>query len=654
VYGSNSSGKYAGSISRKILSTGISHIGVLALWLGGMAFHGAYFSNYTAWLVDPLHILPSAQVVSSLVGQDIINSDLGGSVFRGIHITSGLFSLWRTQGIISLGALKFASFGALLMSFISLLGGYFHLHISSGGASSTLGSYTLVGAPGSSAGYSRINLYYLLVIVSLGSLLWSGHCYHVSLTSQLLLGYHVFELAQLNVPMFYNPSYGISSLTASLYDTTGAFSSSSLVAHHLTLGLTGIISSIISLLLVRTGGTRAISSRIVNDSSLVSTSSILLSINLALIGSSSIVYGHHAITINCYSYISNDYTSMLAIFTHHMWIGGILLLGAAAHSSIFLITSTPRSLSLLQLYSHRDILLGHLVWVNLFLGFHSFGLYVHNDTNQALASPGDLFSENSLQLSPILGRLLSLHEPTLFTLRLLGTKVISGPMDLCTADFLVHHIHGFTIHVTVLLMVKACLYSRSTRLVPDKATLGFRYPCDGPGRGGTCQISPWDHIFLGLFWSYNSISVVIFHFYWKISSDVYGTFSPATNTVTHASSPDFSLNSITINGWLRNFLWSKVGSLIQSYGTSLCGFTLLFIASHFVWSFSLMFLFSGRGYWQELIESILWSHTKLNLSAFIAPRALSINQGRALGVTHYLLGAIGTTWTFFHSSFYTS
>jgi hypothetical protein len=49
------------------------------------------------------------------------------------------------------------------------------------------------------------------------------------------------------------------------------------------------------------------------------------------------------------------------------------------------------------------------------------------------------------------------------------------------------------------------------KLIPDKANLGFRFPCDGPGRGGTCQSSSWDHVFLGLFWMYNSISVVIFH-----------------------------------------------------------------------------------------------------------------------------------------------
>ncbi|KAL2893235.1 hypothetical protein RDABS01_009144 [Bienertia sinuspersici] len=53
-----------------------------------------------------------------------------------------------------------------------------------------------------------------------------------------------------------------------------------------------------------------------------------------------------------------------------------------------------------------------------------------------------------------------------------------------------------------------------------------------------------------------------------------------------------------------------------------------------------MFLFSGRGYWQELIESIVWAHNKLKVAPATHPRALSIVQGRAVGVTHYLLGGI--------------
>ncbi|GKF61950.1 photosystem I P700 chlorophyll A apoprotein A1 [Tanacetum coccineum] len=56
---------------------------------------------------------------------------------------------------------------------------------------------------------------------------------------------------------------------------------------------------------------------------------------------------------------------------------------------------------------------------------------------------------------------------------------------------------------------------------------------------------------------------------------------------------------------------------------------------------------SGRGYWQELIESIVWAHNKLKVAPATQPRALSIVQGRAIEVTHYLLGGIATTWAFF-------
>jgi photosystem I P700 chlorophyll a apoprotein A1 len=220
------------------------------------------------------------------------------------------------------------------------------------------------------------------------------------------------------------------------------------------------------------------------------------------------------------------------------------------------------------------------------------------------------------------------------------------PIALGTADFMVHHIHAFTIHVTVLILLKGVLYSRSSRLIPDKMNLGFRFPCDGPGRGGTCQVSGWDHVFLGLFWMYNSLSIVIFHFSWKMQSDVWGTVAP-DGTVSHITAGNFAQSAITINGWLRDFLWAQSAQVINSYGSALSAYGIMFLAGHFIFAFSLMFLFSGRGYWQELIESIVWAHNKLRVAPAIQPRALSIIQGRAVGVAHYLLGGIVTTWAFF-------
>jgi photosystem I P700 chlorophyll a apoprotein A1 len=95
---------------------------------------------------------------------------------------------------------------------------------------------------------------------------------------------------------------------------------------------------------------------------------------------------------------------------------------------------------------------------------------------------------------------------------------------------------------------------------------------------------------------------------------------------------------------LRDFLWAQASQVLNSYGSALSAYGLMFLGAHFVWAFSLMFLFSGRGYWQELIESIVWAHNKLKVAPAIQPRALSITQGRAVGLAHYLLGGIATTW----------
>ncbi|BAH91490.1 Os01g0967400, partial [Oryza sativa Japonica Group] len=151
-----------------------------------------------------------------------------------------------------------------------------------------------------------------------------------------------------------------------------------------------------------------------------------------------------------------------------------------------------------------------------------------------------------------------------------------------------------------LILLKVVLFARSFRLIPDKANLGFRFPCDWLGRGGTYQVSAWDHVFLCLFWMYNSISVVIFHFSWKMQSDVWGTISDQ-GVVTHITGGNFAQSSTTINGWLRDFLWAQASQVIQSYGSSLSAYGLFFLGAHFVWAFSLMFLFSGMRCWLAAI-----------------------------------------------------
>nr|QHD45311.1 photosystem I P700 chlorophyll a apoprotein A1 [Grateloupia turuturu] len=676
-------------ISRKIFSAHFGQLAIIFLWLSGMYFHGARFSNYIAWLSNPTTIKPSAQIVWPIVGQEILNGDVGGG-FQGVQITSGFFQLWRASGITTEFELYATAIGGLVMASLMVFAGWFHYHK----AAPKLEWFQNVE--------SMMN-HHLAGLLGLGCLSWAGHQIHIALPINKLLDSGVSPqelplpheflvnrdlMCQLYpsfskgiLPFFtlnWNEYSDFLTFKGGLNPVTGGLWLSDTAHHHLALAVLfliaghmyrtnwGIGHSMKEILEAHKGPFTGEGHKGLYE--ILTTSwHAQLAINLAMMGSLSIIVAHHMYAMPPYPYIATDYPTQLSLFTHHMWIGGFCIVGAGAHASIFMVRDYNPAQNynnvLDRIIRHRDAIISHLNWVCIFLGFHSFGLYIHNDTMRALGRSQDMFSDTAIQLQPIFAKWVqNIHTlapsntspNTLATASYafggdvvsVGNKIAIMPIPLGTADFMVHHIHAFTIHVAVLILVKGFLFARNSRLIPDKSNLGFRFPCDGPGRGGTCQVSGWDHVFLGLFWMYNSLSIVIFHFSWKMQSDVWGSVSP-TGTISHITGGNFAQSAITINGWLRDFLWAQASQVIQSYGSALSAYGLIFLGAHFVWAFSLMFLFSGRGYWQELIESIVWAHNKVKVAPSIQPRALSITQGRAVGVAHYLLGGIGTTWAFF-------
>ena len=681
-------------ISRKIFSAHFGHLAVVFIWLSGMYFHGARFSNYEAWMANPMGIRPSAQTVWPIVGQEILNADVGGG-FQGIQITSGLFHLWRASGITNSTQLYATAIGGLVMAGLMLFAGWFHYHK----RAPKLEWFQNVE--------SMLN-HHLAGLFGLGSLSWAGHQIHVAAPINQLLDAGVdpkdiplpheflFDkafMAELypsfaqGLKPFFTLDWGqyadFLTFKGGLNPTTGSLWMTDMAHHHLAIAVMFLVAGH----MYRTNWGIGHSLKETLDGHkgdpllfggeghvgmyefLTQSWHAQLAINLALGGSVTVIVAQHMYAMPPYPYLATDYATQISLFTHHMWIGGFLIVGAGAHGAIALVRDYDPAKHVNNVLDRvlrvRDAIISHLNWVCIFLGFHSFGLYIHNDTMQALGRPQDMFSDTAIQLQPVFAQWIQgLHTaataaagtapnalaPASYAFGgdvvAVGGKVAMMPIELGTADFMVHHIHAFTIHVTVLILLKGVLYSRNSRLIPDKSELGFRFPCDGPGRGGTCQVSAWDHVFLGLFWMYNSISIVIFHFSWKMQSDVWGTVSD-NGTVSHIAGGNFAASAITINGWLRDFLWAQASQVINTYGSALSAYGLMFLGAHFIWAFSLMFLFSGRGYWQELIESIVWAHNKLKVAPAIQPRALSITQGRAVGVAHYLLGGIATTWAFF-------
>ena len=97
-----------------------------------------------------------------------------GSYYSGKVITSGLYQLWLSEGILNQSNLKLASLVKLISSLIYLFGGYIHFHISF-----LTNSFVCK--------LSSISNHHILISFSLGLPSWSGHNIHIALPLNKLL-----------------------------------------------------------------------------------------------------------------------------------------------------------------------------------------------------------------------------------------------------------------------------------------------------------------------------------------------------------------------------------------------------------------------------------------------------------------------------------
>ena len=264
------------------------------------------------------------------------------------------------------------------------------------------------------------------------------------------------------------------------------------------------------------------------------------------------------------------------------------------------------------------MVLSHLSWICLWLGFHTLGVYLHNDTAFAFCE-----QEKQILIEPVFAHLHSTYS-----------IAPVGP-----GDFLAHHAIALGLHLTLLILLKGSLDGAGSKLMPDKIHFGYGFACDGPGRGGTCDISAWDSFYLATFWMVNTNAWITFYFHWK-----HLTLWPNIHS--------FDESSTYLNGWFRDYLWLNSTPLIHGYNTfganDLSLWAWAFLGAHLCWATGFMFLISWRGYWQEFIDIILYMHLKtpivynLWLGSVSTPLALSIVQARFVGLVHFSTGFIFT------------
>ena len=144
------------------------------------------------------------------------------------------------------------------------------------------------------------------------------------------------------------------------------------------------------------------------------------------------------------------------------------------------------------------------------------------------------------------------------------------------------------------------------------------------------------------FWALNLIAWVTFYWHWKHLAIWQGNVAQFNESGTY------------LMGWFRDYLWLNSAQLINGYNpfgvNALSVWAWMFLFGHLVWATGFMFLISWRGYWQELIETLVWAHQRTPIANLVGwrdkPVALSIVQARLVGLAHFTIGNILTFGAF--------
>jgi len=687
------------NLYQKIFASHFGHLAIIFLWTSGTLFHVAWQGNFEQWIKDPLNVSPIAHAIwDPHFGQPAIDAFTQGGASNPVNIAySGVYQWFYTIGMRSNNELHGGAMFLLLFSALLLFAGWLHLQPKFRPSLSWFKNAE-----------SRLN-HHLAGLLGVSSLAWTGHLIHVAIPESR--GQHVGWDNFLSTPPhpaglapFFTGNWGV---YAQNPDTAGHIFSTSegagtailtflggfhpqteslwltdIAHHHLAIAVVFIIAghmyrtnfgighSIKDIL----NAHKPPSGKLGNGhkglyDTLNNSLHFQLGLALASLGVVTSLVAQHMYAMPPYAFLAQDQTTMAALYTHHQYIAGFLMVGAFAHGAIFFVRDydpeSNKNNVLARMLEHKEALISHLSWVSLFLGFHTLGLFVHNDVVVAFGTP-----EKQILIEPVFAQWIqAAHGKLLYGFDTLlsnsdslsssaGAAYLPGWLDAINSgsnslfltigpgDFLVHHAIALGLHTTALILIKGALDARGSKLMPDKKDFGYAFPCDGPGRGGTCDISAWDAFYLAMFWMLNTLGWLTFYWHWKHLGVWQGNLA------------QFNENSTYLMGWFRDYLWANSGQLINGYNpyatNNLSVWAWMFLFGHLVWATGFMFLISWRGYWQELIETLVWAHERTPLANLVRwkdkPVALSIVQARLVGLTHFAVGYILTYAAFLIAS----
>ncbi len=401
------------NLYQKIFASHFGHLAIIFLWTAGNLFHVAWQGNFEKWISNPLKVRPIAHAIwDPHFGESALKAFSKGNTYP-VNITfAGLYQWWYTIGFRTNQELYKGSIGLLLLSSILLIAGWLHLQPKFRPSLSWFKNNE-----------SRLN-HHLSGLLGFSSLAWTGHLVHVAipasrgvhvgwdnflttpphpagLTPFFTGNWTVYAENPDNATHAFNTSDGagtaILTFLGGFHPQTQSLWLSDMAHHHLAIAVVFIVAGHMYrtnfgighnmkeiLDAHRPPGGRLGAGHVGLFETITNSLHMQLGLALACLGVATSLTAQHMYALTPYAYLSKDFTTEAALYTHHQYIAGFLMVGAFAHGAIFFVRDYDPELNknnvLARMLEHKEAIISHLSWASLFLGFHTLGLYIHNDT----------------------------------------------------------------------------------------------------------------------------------------------------------------------------------------------------------------------------------------------------------------------------------
>jgi photosystem I P700 chlorophyll a apoprotein A2 len=443
------------------------HLAIIHLWLSANLFQLGWNANYELYLTNPIPMQPIAHGIwdAHIPLSYDYTIVLSYSAIYNVVCTVGFTNVFQIYNFVIICELLAACsipLGKLHLISLSELLQWLPLNKSFGFLTTTT-SLSIIIVQNN----IRFN-FHTGCAIGLFSIAWCGHLLHVAIP--ISRGNISATLIQHILCLTCNG--GLNWIwTHSLYLTDIAH-------HHLSLGILFVWASHVYLSLFKAFGYRT---RSVLFSLSFSVRPLGKSLHLKLAQdctTSSLItaaINQHIYSLTPYLYLSYDYIRTVALYVHHSWIAEFLMIATFAHKAIFLIrdytfhNNKGLTLDVIgRILAHKDCIISHLSWICLWLGFHTLGVYIHNDTFHAFGE-----QEKQILIEPTNAQIIqqssgkanygiSLTYPCVH--KSFDSFILPlGPGDLCA-----HHAIALGLHITAVILLKGALDGRGSKLMADK------------------------------------------------------------------------------------------------------------------------------------------------------------------------------------------